>query len=435
MAAEQLQPIDTRIAKIDGSFEGKLVKLKGWVYKRRDIGGAAFLMLRDGSGVIQVAFKRGYLPPEQYEVVRRVGLESSCEITGIVKTDPRAPGGLEVHALSFKLVGECRDYPIAKKSHGVEFLLDHRHLWIRSPKVAAILRIRAELLKAAREWFEAHDYVEVTAPSIVTAAVEGGATLFELEYFGRKAYLTQSSQFYLEAAIFSLGRAYTIQPSFRAEKSRTRRHLTEFTHMEGEAAFMDLNQLMAELEDLVSYICRAVAEKRKRELEDLRRRFTPPEPPFPRISYDEAIEIAQSKGVPIEWGEDLSTESERAVASEFEKPVLVHRYPREVKAFYHKPDPENPKVVLCTDMLAPEDTGEIIGGGQRIHDYQELVKRIEECGLNMEDYEWYLDLRRYGSVPHSGFGLGVERVVKWICGLSHIREATLIPRTPVRVYP
>ncbi len=417
-----------------GLGEGSRVRLAGWIFRKRELGGVIFIVLRDSTGSIQVVVREPEIGPSQLRSAREAGLESSIIVEGVIRKDPRAPGGTEVLANSLEVVGESDNYPI-RKGAGEEFLLDNRHLHLRSRSMWAILRIRAEALRAAREWFDSNGFTSVEAPSIVGAAVEGGATLFEINYFGKKAYLTQSSQFYLEAAIFSLENVYTIQPSFRAEKSRTRRHLTEFWHVEAEMAWADLNGVMEVVEGLVGHMASAVAERGAEELEILGRRFDPPDTPFPRISYDEAVDIAKRKGVDIEWGDDLSTEAERAVSLEFDSPVFVHRYPKSAKAFYHRPDPSRPEVVLCVDLLAPEGIGEIVGGGQRIHDYDLLVQRIREEGLNVEDYKWYLDLRKYGSVPHGGFGLGLERTVRWIAGLPHIRAAVPFPRTITRVTP
>jgi len=415
-------------------LEGQEVGLAGWVYRYRDLGSVVFIVLRDATGILQAVVRKEEVDEESWRAAKKADVEASVTLRGVVKADPRAPGGIEIQARSVTLVGPSPDFPI-KKDSGVEFRLDKRHLDLRSRRMWAALKIRAEFIAGVREWFDVNGFVPVEAPTFVSAAVEGGATLFELEYFGRKAYLTQSSQFYLEAAIFTFEKVYTIQPSFRAEKSRTRRHLTEFWHAEGEMAWHDLNDMMDVVEALVDHAVQRVYENRQAELQLLGRKFEPPQRPYERISYDEAIEIAQSKGVQIEWGDDLTTEAERVISLEFDRPIFVHRYPRQAKAFYHAPDPSRPEVVLCADLLAPEGIGEIVGGGQRIHNYEELVERIRENGLREEDYEWYLDLRKYGSVPHSGFGLGIERAVRWIAGLPHIRDAIAFPRTPTRLTP
>ncbi len=414
--------------------EGEEVSLQGWVYRRSELGGLLFLRLRDSTGAVQVVFKEGNLPKERVDEARKAGIESSIWVKGVVRRDPRAPGGVEVVARDFRLIGPSENYPI-RPGAGEEFLLDNRHLHIRSTYMRNVLKVREVVISAVDRWFRENGFVRVEAPTFVGAAVEGGATLFEVPYFGRKAYLTQSSQFYLEALIFAFENVYTIQPSFRAEKSRTRRHLTEFWHAEAEMAWADLDGMMDVVESLITYVTHEVVDKASENLKALNRKFNPVEERFPRISYDEAVDIAQSKGVDISWGDDLGTEAERTISLEFDVPVFVHRYPKEAKAFYHKPDPNRGEVVLCADLLAPEGIGEIVGGGQRIEDLDELLGRIREEGLNPDDYQWYLDLRRYGSVPHSGFGLGVERLVRWITGIGHVRDAIAFPRTPTRLYP
>jgi len=422
------------IAELQSLSEGERVKIAGWVYRKSELGGIVFIRLRDSTGVVQVVVKEGEASKEDVERARSAGIEASIVVEGRVKRDPRSPTGIELVASRVTVVGESPDFPI-KPDSGEEFLLDNRHLHIRTTRMRNALMIRREVLRATEEWFIKNGFVRVEGPTFVGAAVEGGATLFEVPYFNRKAYLTQSSQFYLEAAIFSFENVYTIQPSFRAEKSRTRRHLTEFWHAEAEMAWADLNGMMDVVESLIRYIAEKVVERAGHILESLGRRFELPEGRFPRITYDEALEIAKRKGVLIEWGEDFGTEAERAISLEFDLPVFVTRYPKKVKAFYHKPDPERPDVVLCADLLAPEGIGEIVGGGQRIESLEELLSRINEEGLNPRDYEWYLDLRRYGSVPHSGFGLGIERTIRWITALPHIRDAIPFPRTPTRLYP
>lgn len=429
----------TDIADILSGREGRHA-IRGWLQNRRSSGGVLFLILRDGTGMIQCVLRKDSVDPETFEMVEKLPLESVLEIHGAVKRDPRSPWGYELDVDGVRVLHEAaRDWPIAKKYHGPSFLLDHRHLWIRSPKMQNVLRVRDRMLRAARRWFEEHGYTEVHVPIITAAACEGGATLFPVDYFGKRAYLTQSWQLYAEAVIASLGKIYTIAPSFRAEKSRTRRHLTEYWHLEVEVPFCDLECIMKIAEELVAYICHSLAEDASRELKELGRDpeyLLGIEPPFERITYDEAVEILRGEGMDIEWGDDLSWEYEKVLASKFEKPFFVTHYPRKAKAFYHKPDPKRPEVVLCADMLAPEGYGEIIGGGQRIEDYNELMERIKENGLNPDDYQWYLDLRKYGTVPHAGFGLGVERMVMWVCKLKHIRDAIAFPRlVRRRVYP
>jgi len=417
--------------------DGSEVELLGWIRNKRVHGGLIFLDLRDRSGVIQVAVKRGVVPDGEFEQAESALRESAVKVSGIVKHDPRAPNGVEIRCRRLEVIGpSLDDFPI-RKGVKVKFVLDHRHLHIRSPRVAAIMKVRARLLKAARNWLESQGFVEVNCPSFITAAVEGGATLFEVDYFGRKAYLTQSSQFYQEAAIYSLEKVYSLQPSFRAELSRTRRHLTEFWHLEAEMAYAELEDILKVIEELLYAMVLGVYEASQKELELLKLRIDPDvaKPPYPRITYAEALEILDRKGIKVKWGDDFGADEERELSKEFEKPFFVTHWPREAKAFYHMPDPENPKVCRNADLLAPGGFGEIVGGGQRIHDYDQLLERIRENGLNPEDYKWYLDLRKYGSVPHSGFGLGIERVLWWLLKLPHIRDACLFPRTPARVYP
>jgi len=420
-------------------FEGKAVNVRGWVHNKRSSGGILFLLLRDGTGVVQCTLKKDKADPETFESIERLPLESTVEVTGVVKKDARAPRGYEISVDEIKVVNRAEEgFPIAKKYHGPEFLLDHRHLWLRSERMQNIMRVRAKMLDAARQWFKQHGFTEVHVPTLITAACEGGATLFEVKYFDMKAYLTQSWQLYAEAVIASLGKIYTVAPSFRAEKSRTRRHLTEYWHLEAEAPWCDLEGIMKIQEELLTHICHELCGKAAEELQKLGRNpndLLRVELPFPRITYDKAVEILQGDGVEISWGDDLGWEQERQLALKFDKPFFVTHYPKGVKAFYHKPDPERPEVTLSADMLAPEGYGEITGGGQRIDSLEELLKRMKEENLDPEDYKWYVDLRRYGSVPHSGFGLGVERTAAWICKLKHIRDAIAFPRLINRVYP
>jgi len=422
------------ISEITQDLQGQRVVVAGWVYRKRDLGSVQFIVLRDSTGILQMVAKEGECSEKTFQTAKRAGIESSIKAKGVVRQDPRAPGGIELVLEELELIGSSDDFPI-KGREGPEFLLDRRHLYLRSRKLQAILKIRAEAIKAMHEWFYKNGFIETEAPTIIEQVVEGGATLFELDYFGKKVYLTQSSQLYLEAFITAFEKVYTIQPSFRAEKSRTWRHLTEFWHAEAEMAWADLDDMMDVVEALVKYVTEKIVERRSEELEYLKRKFEPPEGRFPRISYDEALEIAQKKGSKLSWGDDLDTPSERMISMEFETPFFVHRYPRQARAFYHMPDPKRPEVLLCADLLAPEGRGEIIGGGQRIHDYNLLLERIKEFGLDPSRYTWYLDLRKYGSVPHSGFGLGVERTVAWIAGIRHIRDAVGFPRTPTRTIP
>ncbi len=419
---------------INDNYLNEEVILKGWVYRIRGSNKRIFLLLRDPSNIIQCVIEKES-DESLYKLAKKITIESSIEISGVVKKDERSPIGYELHIKKLKIIGLAEPFPITK-DQSIEYLLDKRHLWLRSRKLISIMKIRSTVLQSAREWFNKNGFIEVSTPMIITAACEGGATLFNLNYFNHKAYLTQSSQLYLEALIYSLGRVYVIAPSFRAEKSRTVRHLTEFWHLEAEQPFCDNEQNMKYQEELIEYIIKSVREINKNELKILNRDKLPEiKKPFPRIKYDEAIETLQKKGVNIMWGNDLGTEEEKILTLNNRLPIFIYNYPKKVKGFYHKPDDNNPEVVNCADLLAPEGHGEIIGGGQRIHDKELLIKRIKEENLDINEYEWYIDLRKYGTVPHSGFGLGVERVIKWICGLDHIRDAIPFPRTINRVYP
>lgn len=411
------------------------VSVRGWVRRARSSGKICFIILRDSTGVIQVTFEKE-INPEIFEMAEKITIESAIEVTGIVREDERSPGGFEISGRDLTINSLAEVFPITK-DQSISFLMDKRHLWIRSRKLSTILKIRSEVFKAFREWFVENGWIEVQGPMFTASAVEGGSTLFNLKYFERDAFLTQSSQFYLESLIFALEKVWTIAPSFRAEKSHTTRHLTEFWHLESEKAYSDLEDIMKVEEELVGFICQKVA-KREEDLQILK--IDPLEisrivPPFERISYDKVIEILQDDGVKIEWGEDLGTEEEYVLTLKYDKPIFVYEYPKKAKAFYHYPDPKNPEKVKCADLLAPSGYGEIIGGGQRIDNLEVLLQRIEEEQLNPEDYEWYVDLRRYGSVPHSGFGLGVERVIRWLLKLEHIRDTIPFPRTINRVYP
>jgi len=414
------------------------ITIKGWLYNKRDKGRLQFLILRDGTGTLQaVAFKRE-MRPEAFEAACQVTQESSVAATGLIREDRRAPGGYEMSLRDFRVVQLARDYPISPKEHGVDFLMARRHLWLRSSQQWAILRVRATVIRAIRDWLDDHGFLLVDAPILTPAACEGTTTLFETEYFGEKAYLTQSGQLYNEAAISAFGRVYCFGPTFRAEKSKTRRHLIEFWMVEPEMAFADLDDCMAIEEEFVSYIVQRALAERAEELKVLGRdtsHLAVVQPPFPRITYDRAIELLRDAGQELAWGEDFGAPHETIIGGEFDRPVFVHRYPAKCKAFYMAADPENPALSLSVDLLAPEGYGEIIGGGQRTASLEMLERRIEEYNLPREAFEWYLDLRRYGAVPHSGFGLGVERTVTWICGIHHIREAIPFPRTLGRMYP
>ncbi len=420
-------------------FVGKEVTLKGWLYNERSSGKVKFLILRDGTGLLQCVYFKGNVAPEVFELASRLGQESSIGVTGKVKVEPRAPGGYELDATGLKLISEARDYPITPKDHGVEFLMDHRHLWLRSNKQVAILRIRHRIVKAIRDYFDGHGFTLMDPPILTPAACEGTSTLFETEYFDLgKAYLTQSGQLYAEAGAMALGKVYTFGPTFRAEKSKTRRHLTEFWMVEPEVAFAELNDDMDLAEDFLEYIVQTILKEKTEELKVLERDTTKLQnvkKPLPRISYDEAVDILKKNGIEFEWGNDLGGTDETIVSNQFDKPVMVHRYPAEVKAFYMKRDPQNEKLALAVDVLAPEGYGEIIGGSQREDNYEVLLNRIKEHNLPQEAFEWYLDLRRYGSVPHSGFGLGLERTVGWICGLDHVRETIPFARMIYRNTP
>jgi asparaginyl-tRNA synthetase len=421
-----------------GQHEGKTVTLKGWLYNKRSSGKLHFLLVRDGTGVLQcVVFKKD-VPEEQFAVADHLPQESSLIVTGTVRKDDRAPLGYELGVTNLEVIHQAEEYPITPKEHGVAFLLDHRHLWVRSARQHAVLRIRSEVVRACREYFDSRGFVLFDSPILTPAACEGTTTLFETPYFDEKAYLTQSGQLYVEAGALAFGKVYCFGPTFRAEKSKTRRHLMEFWMVEPEVAFMDLAGDMDLAEDFVASIVAQVLSKRRRDLELLERDVTALEKiakPFPRITYSEALDLLKEKGFAVEWGADFGAEEETAIAQSFDRPVLVHRYPIECKAFYMKADPADPRVALCVDMLAPEGYGEIIGGGQREDDFATLQAKIREHNLPEEAFGWYLDLRRYGSVPHSGFGMGIERVVTWLCGIPHLRETIPFPRMLERLRP
>ncbi len=420
------------------TFTGETVTLKGWAYSVRKSGKIWFLLLRDGTGIMQIVITKTDADEASFDIKDVITQESSVIVTGLIKAEPRSPGGYEMLASKVELIAVAEEYPISKKEHGTDYLMDNRHLWLRSKRQHAIIRIRHTIIKAIRDFFDDRDFTLMDAPIFQKAATEGTATLFATDYFGEKAYLTQSGQLYGEAGAAAFGKIYTFGPTFRAEKSKTRRHLTEFWMVEPEMAFHDLDMDMDLAEDFVSYIVAQVLEHRRPELETIERDISKLEAiqkPFPRISYTEGVKILQENGVEFEWGNDFGAGDETIISSQFDKPVMVHRYPAAIKAFYMKRDPENDKQVMALDMLAPEGYGEIIGGSQREDDIDAMIKRIKAEGGSEEDYAWYLDLRRYGSFPHSGFGLGVERVVSWICGLKHIRETIPFPRTITRLNP
>ena len=423
-----------------GKHIGEEVTLRGWLYNRRSSGKVHFLLMRDGTGICQCVASLADLGAEAFAQADHLGQETSLEITGTVRADKRAPGGREITATSFKVNSPAIDYPITPKEHGVAFLLDQRHLWLRSSRQHAILRVRSEVEAACRDFFHERGFVLFDSPILTPTSCEGTTNLFEIDYFGeRKAFLTQSGQLYAEAGALAFGKVYCFGPTFRAEKSKTRRHLTEFWMVEPEVAYFTLEEDMQLAEDFVSYILTRVLERRAEELKVLERDTSKLEraatKPYARITYDEAIERLKAKGMMVNWGDDLGGDEETALSSDFETPVMVHRYPSPCKAFYMKRDPDRPEVALCVDMLAPEGYGEIIGGGQREDDYETLRQRIVDHGLPVEPFNWYLDLRRYGSVPHAGFGMGIERMVAWCCGIHHIREAVPFPRMMERLEP
>jgi len=427
-----------RIAALH-AHEGSTVGVRGWVTHVRSSGKVAFVVLRDGTGILQAVVVKSVVGAETWERFGLLTLESSVVLTGVVRADARAPGGFELGVEAIELLGASPiDYPIQPKEHGVDFLMDHRHLWLRSGRQTAILRVRSEIEQAISDFFHARDFVRVDTP-ILTAAIGERSGLFSTEYFDLgPAYLAQTGQLYGEAAAAALGRIYTFGPTFRAEKSKTRRHLAEFWMIEPEVAFNDTHDNMRLQEDLLSAIVARVLERRGAELRELERDTSKLEqvvPPFPRVDYGAAVEVLQRKGSAVQWGEDLGAEDEALLVEDYDRPIFVCNYPKEAKAFYMKENPADPRTVLCNDCLAPEGYGEIIGGSQREDDYGKLEARIREEGLPLDAYRWYLDLRRYGTFPHSGFGLGLERTVAWICGLPHVRETIPFARMMHRLTP
>jgi asparaginyl-tRNA synthetase len=419
--------------------EGQPVTIKGWLHNRRSSGKIHFLIVRDGTGFLQAVLSRAAVGDETFRRADHLGQESAIVVGGTVRADKRAPGGFELDVQALEVVSEAADYPITPKEHGVDYLMDRRHLWIRSQRQQAILRVRHEVINAVRDFFNREGFILADTPIFTPSACEGTTTLFPVQYFeDATAYLTQSGQLYNEANAMALGRVYSFGPTFRAEKSKTRRHLTEFWMVEPEMAYADLDDVIRLAEGLVSSVVGRVLEQRRTELAVLERDTTKLEAvtaPFPRITYDEAVARLQAAGQPIEWGSDFGGTDETVLSSQFDRPLAVTHYPAAVKAFYMKPAPDRPEVALGVDVLAPEGYGEIIGGGQRLDDYDLLLRRIEEHQLPREAFEWYLDLRRYGSVPHAGFGMGIERVVAWLCGLEHVRETIPYPRMLYRIYP
>jgi asparaginyl-tRNA synthetase len=422
------------------TYTDQTVTLRGWLYNKRESGKLVFLILRDGTGFIQcVAFKKE-LDEAVWNAAKEVTQESSLIITGTVRREERAPYcGYEMGIQHIEIVHRVNnEYPISLKEHGPDFLLEHRHLWLRTPSQMAVMRIRAEVIAASRDFFNTRGFINVDAPIITANACEGTTNLFEIDYFDDQAYLSQTGQLYMEAAAMALGKVYCLGPAFRAEKSKTRKHLTEFWMIEPEVAYQTFEENLELQESYVAYVAQRVLTQRMAELKTLGRdpeKLAVIQTPFPRISYDDAVKLLQEKGSEIQWGDDLGAPDETLLGQIFEKPVFVHRFPSAIKAFYMKPDPERPEVALGADLIAPDGYGEIIGGGQRIDDYDLLVRRIEAHGLPMEAFSWYLDLRKYGSVPHGGFGLGIERLVAWLSGVEHIRETSPFPRTIYRIQP
>ena len=429
-----------------GRHEGETVTLKGWLYNLRESGKLLFPIFRDGSGTIQGVVPKNQAPAA-FDALKGLTQESSVIVTGKVRADKRAPGGFELDVQEVQVVQRVPDddpFPISLKEHGVEFLMEHRHLWVRTPRQAAILRIRSEIEKAMHDFLDERGFVRTDPPILTPAACEGTSTLFPVNYFDEEAYLTQSGQLYIEATAMALGKVYSFGPTFRAEKSKTRRHLTEFWMVEPEVAYLEFDGLMELAEQFISSIVARVLERRRRELDTIGRdvaKLAAVRLPFPRISYDEAVKLLQeghAKGAleaKFEWGGDFGSPDETYISSQFERPVIIHRYPAGVKSFYMEPDPQRPELALCCDVLAPEGYGEIIGGSQRLGSYELLLKRIHEHGLPEAAFQWYLDLRKYGGVPHAGFGMGIERAVAWICGLEHLRETIPFARTLNRIYP
>ena len=443
---ETTQSPVTTIAEV-GRHDGQTVTIQGWLYNKRESGKLIFPIFRDGTGVIQGIAPKNQVTPEVFDALKTLTDESSVIVTGKVRADKRAPGGYEMDVIDVKVVQRVPEddpFPIARKEHGIDFLMENRHLWVRTPRQTAILRVRAEIIRAARNFFDERGFTLTDPPILTPAACEGTSTLFEVDYFDDQAFLTQSGQLYIEAMAMALGKVYSFGPTFRAEKSKTRRHLTEFWMVEPEVAYAQLDDIMQLAEEFISHLVQSAVTNRSADLAIIGRDVTKLaniKPPFPRITYDEAVKMlheGHAKGQvenKFEYGGDFGSPDETYISSQFDKPVMVHRYPAKVKAFYMEPDPQNPELALCVDVLAPEGYGEIIGGSQRIGDYALLLKRIREHDLPEEAFKWYLDLRKFGGVPHSGFGMGIERAVAWVCGLEHVRETIPFARTLTRIYP
>ena len=420
------------------NYKDKIVTLKGWVYNSRSSGKIGFLMLRDGFGIVQCIIEKSKLGDENFNIFKTLTQESSLKVSGTIVENERALGGYEILVDSFEIYQLSKDYPITPKEHGIDYLMNNRHLWLRSKKQYAILKIRHRIIKSIRDFFDDNDFTLIDTPIFTPNAAEGTSTLFETDYFDQKAYLCQTGQLYGEASALAFGRHYNFGPCFRAEKSKSRRHLTEFWMVEPEIAFCDIEENMEWAENLLMYIINEVLSKNTNELKTLERdisKLSEIKGSFPRLSYTKCIDLLKDAGYKIEWGDDFGSPEESYISDQYNKPVIVYGFPSKIKAFYMKRDPENSKVVLGMDILAPEGYGEIVGGSEREVDIDVLLQRINEEGLNKEDYDWFLDLRKYGSVPHSGFGMGLERVVSWICGLSHIRETIPFARTMSRLNP
>jgi len=421
-----------------GKYEGREVQIKGWLYNRRSSGKIRFLLIRDGTGIIQSVIAKGEADDRVFDTADRVTQESSVILEGTVRKDERAPGGYEIVAKGLHVLHTAQEYPVTPKEHSIEYLLPLRHLWLRSKKQNAIMRIRHELIKACRDFLDGRGFINADTPILTPASVEGTTTLFPVDYYGEKVYLTQSGQLYNEATIGALGKVYCFGPTFRAEKSKTRRHLTEFWMLEPEVAFLELDGAMDLAEDMFVYVVGQILNERVAELKTLERDTKKLEiikKPFPRITYKEAVDIIRKNDKEFKYGEDFGAPHETIISENFDKPVFVHHYPAGIKAFYMKHDPKDDSLSLSVDMIGPEGIGELIGGGQREDDYDALLKRIKDHKLPEESYQWYLDLRRYGTCPHSGFGLGIERTIAWICGIKHVRETIPFPRMLERVYP
>lgn len=430
--------MDSFYIKDASKYVGKEVTVKGWLYNKRSSGKINFLLIRDGTGIIQSVAVRSEIPDEEFKLFDKITQESSIIVSGVIGEDSRAPGGYELSLKHIEIVQISEPYPISPKEHGVSFLMNKRHLWLRSKKQHAILRIRAEVINAVRDFFNNEGFILVDTPILTPCACEGTTTLFETEYFGEKAYLTQTGQLYNEATCMAFGKVYCFGPTFRAEKSKTRRHITEFWQVEPEIAYAELKDIMDYAEKVIVYIVERVLEKRKDDLVTIERNIKPLEnikSPFPKITYSEAVKLINEKGSYFEWGDDFGAPQETLISDSFDKPIHISHFPTKVKPFYMKRAPEDEKLALGVDVLAPEGYGEIVGGGQREENLEILEKRLKEDNLPRKAFEWYLDLRRYGSVPHAGFGLGIERVTTWICGIHHIRESIAFPRLLDSIYP